>query len=108
MRVIKREPGRYEVSEVPYGKVYSWRPGGARVECDCGRVLEWSIPGPQRSTCAACECGARFDGLFESLDFREASAEHPWLGDYKEWWEKKEANNLKHEYYAFLEVENSG
>jgi hypothetical protein len=36
MRVIAREPEHYEVHEVPYGKVYSWRPERIVFECDCG------------------------------------------------------------------------
>jgi hypothetical protein len=40
--VIPREWERYEVREVPYGKVYSWRPERIVLECDCGETLVWA------------------------------------------------------------------
>lgn len=100
MRVIEQEQGRYEVREVPYGTVYSWNPGYVRVECDCGTVLEWTGSG------AMCECGARHEGILEGLESRNEGDDHPWLEDYEEWREEKEANDMKHEYYAFVEAEN--
>ena len=36
MRVIAREREHYEVHEVPYGKVYGWRPERVVLERDCG------------------------------------------------------------------------
>ena len=38
MRVIEHESGHYEVREVPYGKVYDWRPDRVVFECDCGET----------------------------------------------------------------------
>ncbi len=93
MRVIEQEQGHYEVREVPYGKAYSWHPGQVRVECDCGKVLAWEGPG------TACGCGK----TLEYPEFQE-SCDHPWLEDYEEWREEKEANGLKCEYYAFVGV----
>ena len=52
MRVIAREREHYEVHEVPYGKVYSWRPERIVFECDCGERLVWMRP------VTACACGA--------------------------------------------------
>lgn len=100
MRVIEQERGRYEVQEVPYGKVYSWHPGRARVECDCGAILTWEGPG------TVCECGAECDKILEGSGVREGSGDHPWLEEYREWWEQKEANGVKREYYTFVGVNN--
>ncbi len=100
MRVIERERGRYEVQEVPYGKVYSWHPGRVRVECDCGAVVDWKGPG------TVCECGAECDRVLEGLDLREGSEDHPWLEEYEEWRERRDANDVRCEYYAFVGVNN--
>lgn len=100
MRVIEQIQGRYEVREVPYGTVYSWSPGYVRVECDCGTVLECSGSG------SMCECGASYEEILEGVDSRNESVDHPWLEDYEAWREEKEANDVKHEYYGFVGVEN--
>ena len=57
MRVIAREPEHYEVHEVPYGKVYSWRPERIVFECDCGGALVWERP------VTVCACGAVHTGV---------------------------------------------
>lgn len=51
--VIERTEGHYDVREVPYGKVYTWRSGRLVVECDCGPrlILTFLVE-------AACRCGA--------------------------------------------------
>lgn len=100
MRVIEQERGRYEVQEVPYGKVYSWRPGRVRVECDCGAVVD--LEGPD----AACECGAKFDDISDGFDSRNEGCDHPWLEEYEQWRDQKEANDIQCEYYAFVGVSN--
>jgi len=54
--VIEHERGYYEVREVPYGKVYDWRPERVVFECRCGEkhVLSGSE--------IACACGAAYAG----------------------------------------------
>ena len=37
-RVIEATAGVYETREVEFGRVYTWHPGYAVVECDCGEV----------------------------------------------------------------------
>jgi hypothetical protein len=95
MRVIAREPEHYEVHEVPYGKVYSWRPERIVFECDCGGgALVWERP------VTVCACGAVHTGV--SREPEERRTEHPWHEEYEEWRRKKEANNLRHEYFDFV------
>jgi hypothetical protein len=108
VRVIEREHGGYEVREVPHGKVYSWNPGRLRVECEYGEVLD-----REESEVASgiCECGAKCEESLGGLDSLEEnsleeSSGRPWVGDYKEWREEKEAKGVRCEYYAFVEVDN--
>ena len=109
VRVIERENGRYEVREVPHGKVYSWNPGRLRVECECGAVLNREEPGVAPGF--ECECGAKCEeslvdlGSLEENSLEESSG-HPWVEDYEEWREEKEAKGVRCEYYAFVEVDN--
>ena len=104
MRVIEKEHEKYEVREVPYGKVYSWNPGRLRVECECGTTLD-----REESEAAAgivCECGTKCEESLTGIESPEQSSNRPWLEDYEEWREEKEANDVKCEYYAFVEVGN--
>jgi hypothetical protein len=94
MRVIARELEHYEVHEVPYGKVYSWRPERIVFECDCGETLVWEKP------VTVCACGAAHTDV--SPEERRMDQEHPWQEDYEEWRREKEANNLRHEYFDFV------
>ena len=96
MRVIEHERERYEVHEVPYGKVYSWRPERVVFECDCGEPLVWTKP------VAVCGCGAAHAGI--PFEGRRASEEpdHPWLEEYEEWCRKREADGLRREYFGFV------
>ena len=106
MRVIEREKEHYEVVEVPYGKVYSWRPERIIFECDCGETLQWEAP------VTVCRCGARYSDVTRREESRPEPVDeetlHPWQHEYEEWREAKLANNLKHEYYGFLEAEDNG
>ncbi len=98
MRVIAREPEHYEVHEVPYGKVYSWRPERVVFECDCGEALVWERP------VTVCACGAIHTGVLQEPEVRRADEEHPWHEEYEEWRRKKEADNLRHEYFGFVGI----
>lgn len=100
MRMIEGEQAGYEVREVPYGKVYSWNPGRLRVECECGAILDREDPD------FVCECGARFEESLTGHDLPQNGSGRPWVEDYEEWREEKEANDVKCEYYAFVEVGN--
>jgi hypothetical protein len=87
MRVIERE--HYAV---PYGKVYSWRPERIVFECDCGERLIWAKP--------VTVCGTVHTDF--SPEERRTDREHPWLEEYEEWRRKKDANNLRREYFGFI------
>ena len=96
MRVIERESGHYEVREVPYGKVYDWRPDRVVFECDCGET--------HVSTGAeiVCSCGSVHTDVTGEVRPEEGSL-HPWLEDYDEWRKEREARDLHHEYFVVVE-----
>jgi hypothetical protein len=98
MRVIEREREHYEVCEVPYGKVYTWRPERVVFECDCGESLLWESP------VTVCACGTVHTGVLREPEERRTDEEHPWHEEYEEWRRKREANNLRHEYFGFVGV----
>ena len=100
MRVIAREREHYEVHEVPYGKVYSWRPERIVFECGCGERLVWMRP------VTACACGAVHTDVSRDPDGGPAEEErhHPWLQEYEEWRREKDANDLRREYFGFVEA----
>lgn len=101
--MIERQHAEYEVREVPYGKVYSWNPGRLRIECECGSVMDRD---GSEATEIVCECGANLEVSSIRQDLPQDDSQHPWLEDYEEWREEKEANDVKCEYYAFVEVGN--
>jgi hypothetical protein len=99
VRVIERERGHYEVREVAYGKVYGWRPERVILECDCGERHVWS------GSAIACACGtvhADVSGEPEGGRPDERSL-HPWLEDYEEWRRVREANDVRHEYFVYVD-----
>ena len=96
MRVIEHNRGHYEVREVPYGKVYDWRPDRVVFECDCGETHVWS------GSAIVCACGAVHADVPGERQPEEGSL-HPWLKDYEEWRREREARDLRHEYFVFVE-----
>lgn len=99
MRVIEREPGHYEVREVPYGKVYDWRPEHVIFECECGETYVWS--GSEIS----CACGTVHTSVPGPGRGKEGPI-HPWLEDYEEWRRVRETNDLRHEYFVVEESDD--
>lgn len=101
MRVIELKRGRGEVRVIPYGKVYSRRPGSIVFECDCGELHTWTPPE------TTCWCGARYTDASVEEDRWTDAVYHPWLEEYEEWREKKLTSNDQHEYFEFVEVESN-
>ena len=56
MQITERVAGCYEVQEVEFGRVYSWRPESVVVECDCGKKSTFERSALVGST-ITCECG---------------------------------------------------
>ena len=79
--IIERVEARYQVREVPFGKVYEWHPAYVVLECDCGEQLVVTAT----STITACPCGTRFGGFIDEIREREYrlpdSLTHPWFHD---------------------------
>jgi hypothetical protein len=98
VRVIEHESGHYEVREVPYGKVYDWRPDRVVVECDCGKTHV------SLGSVVVCSCGAVHNDVSkEGQREEEEESLHPWLEDYEEWRRERDARDLRHEYFVFVE-----
>jgi hypothetical protein len=97
VRVIEHQSGHYEVREVPYGKVYDWRPERLVFECDCGQMHVSSGPA------IACSCGLVYGGDDHEDRRPDAASLHPWLEDYEEWRRVREREGLRHEYFVFVE-----
>jgi hypothetical protein len=99
VRVIEHERGHYEVCEIPYGKVYGWRPERVVFECDCGKRPASS------GSAIVCACGTVHADVAQEPEGKRPDEEthHPWLEEYEEWRRVREANGLRHEYFAFME-----
>ena len=95
VRVIEHESGHYEVREVPYGKVYDWRPDRVVFECDCGET------NVSFGSAIVCSCGTVHNDVSGEGQQKESS--HPWLEDYEEWRRERDARDLRHEYFVFVE-----
>jgi hypothetical protein len=76
-KIVERARAGYEVEEVEYGKVYSWRPESIVVECECGEETALT-----QSETACEECGAEHSGIVrEDLADRQPQGDedvHPW------------------------------
>ena len=75
MKVTERIEEPYETQEVPFGKVYAWRPGRVMIECDCGERLTLT------GSTTVCACGVDLTStLRETLSAKQSRDEdlHPW------------------------------
>ena len=50
-KVIERVDPRYNIQELPLGKVYKWRPESLLIECECGQRTILTI---SDTTCEEC------------------------------------------------------
>jgi hypothetical protein len=80
-QIIEHVEAHYETREVPFGKVYEWRPAHVILECDCGEKLTLTA----NSTMTTCGCGAEVGGFVQDLKEREGhlpdKLTHPWFHD---------------------------
>jgi hypothetical protein len=76
-KIVDRARAGYEVEEVTYGNVYSWRPESVVVECECGEETALT-----HSETACEECGAEHTEIVrEGLSDRQPQGDeevHPW------------------------------
>jgi hypothetical protein len=66
-KIIERVEARYDVREVPFGKVYERHPAYVVLECDCSEQLILTAT----STTTACSCGARLGGFVHDMQEHE-------------------------------------
>ena len=76
-KIIEHAWAGYEVQEVEYGKVYTWRPEIVVVECDCSVETALTL-----SEAACKECGAEHTGVvregLSDLQPLDDKSVHPW------------------------------
>jgi hypothetical protein len=81
-KIIERVEARYEVREVPFGKVYEWRPAYLTIGCDCG---ERSMLTTASIVTTCGRCAADLGGLVRDRQKREGRLPdrlaHPWFYD---------------------------
>jgi hypothetical protein len=76
MRIIERTGGHYEVRDVPFGRVYRWRPPSVAVECSCGTRQDLTA-----STTVCGECGADHASAVQeelAAQWLDDETAHPW------------------------------
>jgi len=80
----ERGEAHYETHEVPFGRVYEWRPARIILECGCGEKLTFTAA----STITTCRCGADHTDAVHRIQEREGKLRdkvaHPWRHDTKE------------------------
>jgi hypothetical protein len=84
-KIIERVQAHYEVSEVPFGKIYEWQQASVTLECDCGEKITLSAT----TTITTCpQCGADLGTFVHDIKEREGRLPdrltHPWFYDAKE------------------------
>ncbi len=81
-QIIQRVEAHYEAREVPFGKVYEWRPAYVALVCDCGEKVTLTATSTM-STCG--RCGADLGGFVHDVKEREGHLPdelvHPWFHD---------------------------
>jgi hypothetical protein len=102
-RVVERVEPRYEVEEVPYGKVYRWFPGRLVIECGCGEEL--ILPGSKWcSGCGDDYADIPWELMVEEPKSRgEPKRYAPWLAEYREWL-RETAGLARGEYHYWAEL----
>jgi hypothetical protein len=51
-----------------------------------------------------CSCGTVHNDVSKELQREEEEESlHPWLEDYEEWRRERDARDLRHEYFVFVE-----
>jgi hypothetical protein len=84
VQIVERVQAHYEAREVPFGKVYEWRPEYVALECDCGAKVAPSAT----STITTCgRCGTDLRTFVHDIRGREGrlphKLTHPWSYDAK-------------------------
>jgi hypothetical protein len=85
VQILERIEAHYENREMPFGKVYEWRPAYVALECDCGEKVTLTATSTT-TTCA--RCGADLGTFVNEIREREGrlpdKLTHPWFYDARE------------------------
>ena len=102
LQVVERTAGHYEAQDVEFGKVFTWVPGHALVECDCGQLVT------AEGTAATCpKCGTDHREVVRGLRDKPLTEEEAYYSthrEYKEWMKEEESprRHLERYYSAGL------
>jgi hypothetical protein len=93
LQVVECTAGHYEAQDVEWGTVFTWVPGNARVECDCGQLLA------AEGAMGACpKCGADHGGVVRGLEYKALIEEEVYYPTHREYeaWKKDEDSHYTH------------
>jgi hypothetical protein len=86
-QIIERVEAHYEARDVPFGKIYEWRPAYVSLLCDCGEKLVLTATSTI-TTCPRCGADLEVDSYVHDIKEREGrlpdTLTHPWFYDAKE------------------------
>jgi hypothetical protein len=93
LQVVECTVGHYKAQKVEWGTVFTWVPGNALVECDCGQLFA------AEGAMAACpKCSADHGGVVRKLEYKalmEEGVYYPTQREYEAWM-KDEGSHRRH------------
>ena len=93
MQIVECTAGHYETQDVESGKVYTWVPANALVECDCGQLF-----GAEESTAACPRCEADYTQVVRGLEDKSLTEVEAYYRTRREYeaWMKDEGSHHRH------------
>ncbi|MBV9454636.1 MAG: hypothetical protein JOZ19_11030 [Rubrobacter sp.] len=96
MEIIERIAERYDVHEMPLGKVYRWSPEQVLLRCSkCGKTMTYKKAEITEFEGFRCECGndntarVREELVLRLLDEEYEAHHHPWR-----YWHSEESEGI--------------
>ena len=97
MQIVARVQAHYEAREVPFSKVYEWRPEYVALECDCGAKV---VPSATSTITTCGRCGVNLGTFVNEIREHEGhlphKLTHPWFYDARERAQQHEHDEAAH------------